>query len=140
MIYVDTSVLVALCTREPKSNDVADWYQSCKTKLISSAWAFTEFASALSIKERTGQVNKKQSQESWGVFQQLCNTSIELLSIDNKNFYSAAILTLDSSSKLRSADALHLATAIQLKAEAIVTLDKTLARNSKRLKLKLILV
>ena len=40
--YVDTSVLVALCVNEPKSEDVSRWYAKCKDKLVSSVWCVTE--------------------------------------------------------------------------------------------------
>ena len=56
MIYVDTSVLVALYTRESSSAVVSSWYADCTGELVSSAWCVSEFASALCIKQRTGQL------------------------------------------------------------------------------------
>ena len=47
MLYVDTSVLVALCTNEAKTADVVKWYADCTEELASAAWCVTEFASAL---------------------------------------------------------------------------------------------
>ena len=60
--------------------------------------------------------------------------------IDNKVFYSAGLLVLDSSSKLHSGDALHLAAAKFFKAKAIITLDKVLEKNASRLKIKTITI
>ena len=48
MLYVDTSVLVALCTHEEKTESVIRWYQGCKSELASAVWCVTEFSSALS--------------------------------------------------------------------------------------------
>ena len=50
MIYVDTSVLVALIVPEPHSAAVARWYARSRAELVSAAWCVTEFASALGIK------------------------------------------------------------------------------------------
>ena len=61
MLYVDTSVLVALCTNEAKTIDVVRWYESCTEKLASAAWCVTEFASAMGLKQRTGQLTQEQA-------------------------------------------------------------------------------
>ena len=141
MLYVDTSIFVALCTKEAKSVAINKWYESSReSKLISSIWAFTEFASALSIKERTGQITSKENKSAWKLFETICNNDIELLPIDNKIFYSAGLLVLDSSSKLRSGDALHLAAAKSFKAKFIITLDKVLEKNAVRLKIKTLMI
>lgn len=141
MLYIDSSVLVGLCTRESKSPAINRWYENNKElKLISSMWTFTEFASAMSIKERTKQINSKESKKAWDLFKTICNNDIELLPLDNKVFYSAGILVLDSSSNLRSGDAIHLAAAKSFKAKSIVTLDKVLGKNATRLKIKALMI
>jgi uncharacterized protein len=141
MHYVDSSILVGLCTKETKSPAINQWYENSRDlQLISSTWMFTEFASALSIKERTGQITPKESKNAWKIFEAICNNDIELIPIDNKVFYLAGQLVLDSSSKLRSGDALHLAAAKFFKAKAIITLDKVLEKNASRLKLKTITI
>lgn len=140
MIYVDTSVFVALCTTEPKSDDVAKWYINSSAKMISSTWAFTEFSSALSLKVRTGQITEKQSREAWKKFDGLCQNDIELLPIENKVYYSAGILVIDSKSNLRAGDALHLAVARQLKSKSLATLDKVLAKNASNVKIQAVLI
>ena len=141
MLYVDSSILVGLCTKETKSPAINKWYENSRDlQLISSTWIFTEFANALSIKERTGQITPKESKSAWKIFEAICNNDIELMPIDNKVFYSAGLLVLDSSSKLRSGDALHLAAAKFFKAKAIITLDKVLEKNASRLKIKTITI
>lgn len=140
MIYVDTSVFVALCTTEPKSDDVAKWYINSSAKMISSTWAFTEFSSALSLKVRTGQITEKQSREAWKKFDGLCQNDIELLPIENKVYYSAGILVIGSKSNLRAGDALHLAVAKQLKSKSLATLDKVLAKNASNVKIQAVLI
>ena len=138
MIYVDTSILVALCTTEEKSEAVDKWYEKSTVKMFSSTWAFTEFSSALSLKVRTNQITEKQSREAWKKFDNLCQNDIELLSIESKTYYSAGMLVVDSKSNLRSGDALHLAAAKQFKSKSLATLDKVLAKNVGRVKIKAI--
>jgi predicted nucleic acid-binding protein len=140
MIYVDTSVFVALCTTELKSDDVAKWYVNSSAKMISSTWAFTEFSSALSLKVRTSQITEKQIREAWKKFDGLCQNDIELLPIESKVYYSAGILVVNSKSNLRAGDALHLAVAKQLKSKSLATLDKVLARNAGNVKIQAILI
>jgi len=140
MIYVDTSILVALCTAEPKSEVVDKWHSNSSAKLISSTWSFTEFSSALSLKIRTNQITEKQSHDAWKKFDFLCQNDIELMSIENKTYYSAGILVIDSKSNLRAGDALHLAAAKSLKAKSLITLDKVLEKNASQLKIKTILI
>ena len=136
MIYVDTSIFVAMCTAEPKSDIVEKWYESSTVKMISSTWAFAEFSSALSLKVRTNQLTEKQSREACKKFDDLCQSDIELLPIEVKTYYSAGILILDNKSNLRAGDALHLAVAKQYKAKTLATLDKVLAKNGTRIKIK----
>ena len=140
MIYIDTSVFVALCTKEQKSDDVAKWYTNSSVKMFSSTWAFTEFSSALSLKVRTSQITEKQSREAWKKFDALCQNDIELLPIESKTYYSAGILVVDSKSNLRAGDALHLAVAKQLKSKSLATLDKVLAKNAGNLKIQAVLI
>jgi predicted nucleic acid-binding protein len=140
MIYVDTSIFVALCTTEPKSDAVDKWHENSSAKMISSTWTFTEFSSALSLKVRTNQITEKQSREAWKKFDTLCQNDIELLPIESKTYYSAGILVIDSKSNLRAGDALHLAVAKALKAKSLITLDKVLEKNASRLKIKTIII
>jgi predicted nucleic acid-binding protein len=71
MVYVDASVLVALLLKEPRSSDVAPWYAACKDDLVSAMWCVTEFASALSIKRRRGQIDETEAQAAWQHFERL---------------------------------------------------------------------
>ena len=140
MIYVDTSILVALCTTEPKSEVVDKWHESSSAKMISSTWAFTEFSSALSLKVRTNQITEKQSREAWKKFDTLCQNDIELMPVEGKAYYSAGILVVDSKSNLRAGDALHLAVAKQFNSRSLATLDKILGKNAARVKIKAVLL
>ena len=136
MLYVDTSVLVALCTNEAKTADVVKWYAACADELASATWCVTEFASALGIKQRTGQLSESQAQAAWFKFERVCANDLQLLPVEAMTFHKAAMLTMDAAAGLRAGDALHLACAMEAKAAGVVTLDAVLAKNSKRCKLK----
>jgi len=139
-LYVDTSVLVALCTNEAKTADVVNWYAACTDELASAAWCVTEFASALGIKQRTGQLTESQAQAAWVKFERMCANDLQLLPVEAITFHKAAMLTMNVAEGLRAGDALHLACAMQAKATGMVTLDAVLAKNAKRHKLKLVAV
>jgi predicted nucleic acid-binding protein len=136
MLYVDTSVLVALCTNETKTADVLKWYAACTDELACAAWCVTEFASALGIKQRTGQLTELQARSAWIQFERICANDLQLLPVQTKHFHKAAMMTIDAASGLRAGDALHLACAMEAKAQAMVTLDSVLAKNAKRFRIK----
>ncbi len=55
MLYLDTSVIVSALTNEADTATFADWLSRQETsELTISDWTATEFASALSMKMRTG--------------------------------------------------------------------------------------
>ena len=97
LCYVDTSVLVALCTREPASNSVSQWYAGESDDLVSSVWCVTEFASALGIKRRTKQFDQAGAEAVWRQFERLCANDLRLLPLEPATFHRAALLTLDAS-------------------------------------------
>lgn len=137
MIYVDTSVLVALHTNEIKSADVTRWYAACTDELVSAVWCVSEFASALGIKQRTGQISDAGGQAAWVQFERMCANDLQLLPVEPQTFHRAAVLTLDAATGLRAGDALHLASALDIRAKSIATLDDVLAKNAKHMKIKL---
>lgn len=136
MVYVDTSVLVALITHESSTASVARWYTATKADLVSATWCVTEFASALGIKQRTGQMNDEQARTAWARFGRLVANDLKLLSLAPADFHLAATLTLDPARALRAGDALHLACAVQAGAKSMATLDDVMLRNAQRLKIK----
>ena len=52
MIYLDTSVAVALFVPEVNTVSVKGWFAACSDPIVSADWILTEFATALSLKER----------------------------------------------------------------------------------------
>ena len=140
MVYVDTSVLVALFLNEPHSLSATDWYAHETSKLAAAAWCVPEFASALGIKQRTGAIDAQQAQDAWARFERLIAADLELLPVEPANFHRAAELVLEAASALRAGDALHLACAEAAGAKHVATLDDTMSRNALRLKMRLVVL
>ena len=95
----------------------------------------TELASALGIKQRTGQITSDAANAAWLRFERMCHNDLKLLPIDPSTFHKAALMALDATSGLRAGDALHLAVALEAKVKQILTLDTVFERNAKAMKL-----
>jgi uncharacterized protein len=122
MCYVDTSVIVAMLTHEPKSIACIDWFKNQKQPPQSSDWLITEFNSAISLKLRTGQLQAEQASAILQTFEALINGGIKLLPI-NREIYSQAGALIRSHPNLRAGDALHLSVASGAGLKEFVTLD-----------------
>jgi predicted nucleic acid-binding protein len=131
MVYLDTSAVVPVFLQEPASNAVDAWLESCNQPLASSDWLVTEFASALSIKVRRGDINAKQAVLAWQGFSGFCTDGLRLLPVSRAAFDSAATMTREAISGLRAGDALHLAIALEAGIKELATADDVLARNAK---------
>ena len=123
MIYLDTSVVVALLTPEERSSSALDWFgQSCE-HLISSDWLITETHSALGIKQRHHGLSSAARQVAGEQFERLLEGGVELRSLDRERFRQAAELLQDPGLGLRAGDALHLAVALHSHCTHLASFD-----------------
>lgn len=129
MCYVDTSVIVAMLTHEPKSAVCIDWFKNQKQPPQSSDWLITEFNSAISLKLRTSQLQADQASTILQTFETLINGGIKLLPI-NREIYSQAGALIGSNPNLRAGDALHLSVALGAGITKFVTLDNNQAKTA----------
>ncbi len=136
MIYLDTSAAVPLFVAEPASDLVDHWLSACDEPVVSSDWIVTEFASALSIKGRSGTLTAKDAKSAWRNFEKFCDSGLRLAPVSRQAFAEAAKMVREPAHGLRASDALHLAVALEIGAKSIATLDATMAGNAKRMKLK----
>lgn len=137
MIYVDTSVWVALMTQEAATDRVVTWFASNIEPLVSADWALTEFHSAIAIKTRTGQVTVEQAGAVLALFERLSTGGMTWVPVSRMAYRAAADLIDDFQSGLRGADALHLAVAQELGLQGFATLDRNQSLNALRLGLSL---
>lgn len=125
-LYLDTSVVVAALTREPKTGAVLAWLDAQEPdQLTISEWVVTEFSSALSIKLRTGQITAIERAEALAAFAQLSGEGLAILPISGLHFRMAARLADQYALGLRAGDALHLAICAD-RGAALRTLDRRL--------------
>jgi predicted nucleic acid-binding protein len=127
MIYLDTSVVVGLFLPEARTESIA----ACNDTLVATDCIVAEFASALSLKERRGDLTAEGARAAWEEFRLFCRTGLRLVPASREAFGVAATLVRDEASGLRAGDALHLAVALEIGASAIATGDDVLEANAR---------
>jgi predicted nucleic acid-binding protein len=123
VIYLDTSVVVALLTPEVRSAHALDWFERCRDTLISSDWLITETHSALGIKQRHHGLSQAARAAAAKQFERLLQGGVELRSLDRGRFRQAAALLQDPALGLRAGDALHLAVALHSRCSHLASFD-----------------
>jgi predicted nucleic acid-binding protein len=76
MVYLDTSAAVPLFVAEPSSDLIDRWFGACDVPVVSPDRIMNEFASALSIKERSGTLNAKDAKAAWRSFETFCRSGL----------------------------------------------------------------
>lgn len=125
MIYCDTSILIAALTPEAQSGAVQDWLGQADGLCI-SGWVVTEFASALAIKLRRGDIALAERDVIAAQWLRFRRNHLQVEPVRQGAFAVAAQLCGDAGSGLRAADALHLAIALQGQ-HRFATLDRVQA-------------
>ncbi len=123
MIYLDTSVVVALLTPEASSPRALEWLEQCRDTLISSDWLITETHSALGLKQRHQGLSPEARTAASEHFERLLQGGVELRSFDRDRFRQAAELLQDPALGLRAGDALHLAVALHSRCSHLASFD-----------------
>jgi hypothetical protein len=140
MIYVDTSVLVPIFIREPKSEAVISWVEAAGERLAISEWSLVEFASAAAIKVRTGQAAANLAKQATTRVREFARKHCTVAVPGREEFQRAAELAGDGALKLRAGDALHLAIAESLNAQGIFCLDDAMIKSAKSLGMSVVTV
>jgi uncharacterized protein len=126
MRYLDTSILVAALTREPRTEDMQEWLaRQDADSLRVSDWVLTEFSAALSMKVRMAILTPGERASVLGAFAALRESSLSTLSVSSMDYRTAAHFADAHTSGLRAGDALHLAIAYN-QGLNLCSLDKTL--------------
>lgn len=140
MIYVDTSALVPVFIREPKSEAVIGWLEASGERLAISEWSLVEFASAAAIKVRTGQATASLAKQATARVHEFARKHCMVAVPGRDEFRRAAELASDGTLKLRAGDALHLAIAASLNARGILCLDEAMIESAKSLGMSVVTV
>lgn len=140
MIYADTSALVPMFIREPKSNAVLAWLEASGERLVVSEWGMTEFASAAAIKVRTGEIAAEIAKQARTRFLEFAQEHCAIVVPQRAEFRRAADLAGEHDLKLRAGDALHLAIAEAGNVTGILCLDETMLDGAKSIGLSVVTV
>lgn len=137
--YLDTSLLVAAHTDEPRTKDVQAWLRPQTPKnLAISPWVVAEFSAALSKKLRTGEIDAAYRAKALAAFNVLI-VDFVLIEVTATHFGMATAYVNHSALSLRAADALHLAIASEQGA-ALHTLDERLGAAGPALGIRTVLL
>jgi predicted nucleic acid-binding protein len=140
MLYLDTSLLVAVLTNEAETERTQRWLgQQQEDDLAVSDWVATEFSSALSIKLRTGQIMSGDRAEALAAFTRLATDSFIVMPVSRSQFRTAARFADQHVLGLRAGDALHLAVCADHGA-TLSTLDRRLSDAGSALGIKTLLL
>jgi uncharacterized protein len=127
-MYLDTSIIVKLYTREPDSAECEKIVAG--QKIVSSELIYAEFWSALLMKERSGKLAPEARQRVWELFElHLLDDVIELIELDGIIVREAAetMALVHPQVPLRTLDAIHLATFASIDAGPLFTNDQRMA-------------
>jgi uncharacterized protein len=139
VVYLDTSVLVALVANEPGASSIKRWLAGpSSAPLCSADWCVPEVASALSLKVRTGQLDELQADKAWQAFGAACDGLLDLLPVQAADYTAAAQMCRVTQAGLRAGDALHLAVALRCGCDTLLAFDQNLNRNARASGLQLI--
>lgn len=126
--YLDTSFVVSVFSKETHSQNALTWLSDNNhLELLTSGWVETEFASAISLKIRTGQLEARDLQSLQSQWQDFRSVKLRDTNMESTDYERAAQMIYMSATGLRSGDALHLAICERLNAK-IVTFDKGLQK------------
>jgi predicted nucleic acid-binding protein len=137
-MYIDTSAAVKLYTREPDS-------ETCEAVvlgavLVSSELLYCEFRSALFAKEQSRMISARARAIVWEAFERsLEERRVHLVPLDGAVVRDAAgvLAELHPAVRLRTLDALHLATFLRIEAGPLFTRDRRMRQAAQLLNLPL---
>ena len=139
MIYLDTSVLVAYYLPETLSDLVQQRLHQASAVVVSEL-AQTEFASALALRYRRGDLSLTDAQQVEMLFSSHLSADLyRTLHLNSAVFQQAYAFVSRFDLPIKAPDALHLAAA-KLEEVPLVTADRQMARNAEMLQIDVELI
>jgi uncharacterized protein len=131
-IYFDTSVLVALFTDDPFSNQAQKAFRGRAVTFITSDFAAAEFSSALSRRVRMGELSILEARDAVTDFDAWLMDMALRVESTPADVSAADLMLRRLNLNLRTPDALNIAIAQRIGAE-LATFDARMAENAKSL-------
>jgi predicted nucleic acid-binding protein len=132
MRYFDTSFLAPLLREEKTSSRIGRFMAGLPTEeLAISRWTEVEFASLLARDVRMGVIGSDQARAAGALFEDVIQQSFVVLLPSADDYEMARRYLHNYETGLRAGDALHLAIAVNHRAKAIYSLDKTMIKAGK---------
>jgi uncharacterized protein len=135
MLYFDTSFLTPLLLEEATSKKIEAIFATLATEQLAvSHWTQVEFSSLVAREVRMGGLVEADALVLLSQFSDLVNDSFHVLIPTAADYELAQRYIQNFATKLRAGDALHLAIASNCKARTFFTLDQTLLKAAKLVK------
>jgi predicted nucleic acid-binding protein len=132
VIYLDTSVIVALCVRERASDHVEAALVSVGDALMISEWTRVEIVGAIGIKVRTRELKEPIARRALADYYEAVEPGLQIVTPSREDYILASDYLQTFASGLRSGDALHLAVAANRQVARLLTIDKRFIEATQR--------
>ncbi|WP_309606728.1 type II toxin-antitoxin system VapC family toxin [Phenylobacterium sp.] len=133
-VYVDTSVVVSLMVLDANTDRAR---RLTPSEFIVSDLTAAEFASALTIRIRTGSLTRDEVRRAHSLFDAWRTRNAESADVLSADFRAAETIIRTLDYRLKTADATHIVIARRLGA-TLATFDAAMAREAPRLGLTLV--
>lgn len=128
MLYLDTSLLVTVVVSESETEQARQWLAAAPVgHPVVSPWVLTEFASALSVRQRSLSLDSAGRQQAEAALVTLLADVLTVVPLPTSAFTRSQAMCARHELGLRAPDALHLACAEALDA-VLCTRDAVQAR------------
>lgn len=133
MIYLDTSLVIALCAPERDSDRVEAALAAVEEPLCTSEWTRVEFTSAIGIRFRNRELSEALARRALADYYLAFEPGVTVIIPSRDDYIRAADYLQDLKSGLRGGDALHVAIAVNSVARVtrLLTLDKGFIKSAR---------
>jgi hypothetical protein len=139
LIYLDTSLVVALCVPEADSDRVESVLAAVVEPLCTSEWTRVEFTSAIGIKVRNRELSEPLARRALADYYEAFEPGVTVFTPSREDYVRAAWYLQDLKSGLRGGDALHAAVAENNRVTRLLTLDKVFVKAARETGIPVIL-
>ena len=134
-LYLDTSVLVALLTKDPQTPRAFRYLNDTTPNLIVSDYTAAEFASAVARRVRIGELTVDAARAAFATFDDFLPEAVQHVETSSADIRNAERFLRRLDLVLRAPDAIHIAIAQRIDAP-LVTFDEKMANSARMLKVE----